>query len=798
MYVKLKKNVNVISLPDSCIEVVGYENDRLTLDVTYNYDQEIGVKNNITKITVEISKALRPKTAPSTNKFTINPILKIQNARQEHLNAIVKHNYQDVLSKKTSDPTKKIDNNVVQRLSQNYTASQIPQLTRQLTKISVANVSSVGVKNITVQHDVGESTSDPKKLGEQLLVNGVDPTDSYVVNELGITIKEALNGTNKISPAVLATQQQSLLYKYKNSTTLRPITQDSPGSPGQVIVKEDQLVNVATFERTVVSQALVVERISFAYSYSNEDKLYLTLRAIDSNGVTTQVIERTINPNSYIKLYATPTKAPLVKTTGYTRKSHALLSVKQMDPQGKKVQIYRRVYDHHTSNHGDYTLVSEFDLLPSDGFKYIPVQNSIGNTTIYRVIAVGEYEASGTDFSSVIVRPSERGAKIKRLSVVVSPTATGALLEISNLPVDCVSFAIYREDVTASKYLLKQVQTHTVTNESASYEVIDNELKNSHSYRYYCDLYNRSGSKHRRFASSYMHFPLSDAFVNTRIVDAKAILDDNRYDVTFVLNTEVVSSNIDKYKQMLEAQGNLEFFQGEVTDSREKLKSLIAHAVVRTDLTNGEIEDFGTIVDQEFSDLKHGKLAGVSPPMIGRKYRYSVNALLRNPETVFEEYVKTKKDVATSREYSFKPSKFLHPLALTRGNLSSPASLRVHHTSDPMYFGSVGNYTTADVSLEKDVPVIANVSLERYGKKTKLSWTLYDVTDQIDHFQILKSVDGASVIVGKCFCVPQIRTYQHIFQSVDDEPTKYSVKPVYKDFALGEAVDASNNDGDVT
>lgn len=800
MYVKLKKNVNVVSLPDSYVELVSYENDNLTLDLTYNYDQEIGIKNNVTKVTVEIAKALRPKTAPSQTRSIVNPILKIQSIRQEHLSAIVKHNYQDVLSKKVSDPTKKLDNTVVHKLTQGYTALQLPQLSRLVKKTSVTSNSDAvqGVKNLLVQHDVGESTTDARKLGEQLITKGVDPSESYSVNQLGITTKEALEGTNKASLSNLSTPQQSLMYKYKNSTTLRPITQDSPGSAGQTIVKQDELVTVTTFERVVASQANVTERVAFDYKWSDEDKLYLTIRAVDRNGVTTQLVERTIAPKSYIKLHATPVKAPIAKTTGYARKSHALLSVKQTDQQAKKVLVYKRVYDHHTANHGDYSLVAEFDLTTSDGYKYIPVQNSIGNTTIYRVVAVGEYDAVGTDFATVVVKPSERSSKVKRVTGVVTPTANGVDLEVSNIPADCVSFSLLREDVTTHKGKLLQVQSQTVVDDSASYVVQDTTLKKSHSYRYYCDLYDRSGSKQRRSVASYKHTPLEDAFVNTRIVDAKTSILGNQYDVTFLLNTEVVSSNVDRYKQMLENQGQFDFFQNELTDTRDKLRSLVAHAVTRIDLTTGEVEDFGTITDEEFSDLKHGKIAGVSMPKIGRRYRYVVNALLRNTETLLEDFVKTKKDAVTSREYQFKPSKFLHPLALTEGNLTSPASLRVHHTSDPMYFGAVGNYTTADVSLEKDVPVIANVTLERFGKKAKLSWTLYDVTDQIDHFQVLQSIDGVPTVIGKCFCVTDVRTYQHVLYTADAGVARYSVKPVYKDFALGELVDASNDDGALT
>lgn len=799
MYIQLKSSYQIVTLSDDYLTLKQVNNDELVFELKYLYDQEIAIKKNISNVSVEISKSAPPRLAPAKNPANI--IQDIQRQKNLHTQLITKFIKNELIASVTSDPTKRVSNEVVSLFNRGYTSNQIPQLLKRiLVPVRVSDAAN-HVPPVNAQHDVGDLSS-LRQVAEELLLRGYDPSSSYAVNNLGLTTAESQRGIHRKSPTVFDGHLEKLMYNYKNQPYLKPIEQSSPGEVGIVIDSEDVTPDQYTLERQSVSSRYVPVFDTIRFSLPGDlDKLTLILRVKDANGVSVQLLERVFYPREYIKYYSVPTHPPLVKVNNQSNKTHAMLSIKQVDQAATRVRVYKRVYDHNTFSDDPYMFVAELDIVPANGWKYLPVDISLGNTNIYRIVPISALGTYGSDFATAIVTPKQRNSSIKRVVMTTKPQLVGVLLEISKLPADCVSFQIMREDVTIDKGTREFVET-PVRLESNDpnhvYSFVDNGVKQNHVYAYHCRIYRRTGSHEDRLGTHYEHITLVENVVETKIVDPSLFLTDRGFDVQFTITTTVVSTNVDLIKQLLERQGMYDIFKDNVADVREELGKLVAHNVKRVDLSTGAVEDFGTVQTLTFSDLELRNVAGVSELRLGHKYRYIVTALLRAPETLLESFVKTRRDATTNREYSYKPFKFLHPIVAKYGNIVTPSSIHANYSKDPMTFGEIGSYTIAEVALDKQKSIITSAVREKKGTDVDvLRWVLQGTSKDVDHFQVAVEHGGKKTIVGKATCVPEIENFMYVHRLDETEvglDLRYFVCPVFHDFSRGFEVAVSNTE----
>ncbi len=795
MYVQLKSSYQIVTLPDDFLTLKHVNEDELIFELKYLFDQELAIKSNTLNVSVDVAKNPPPRISPTGDPK--NVLRDIQRQKSIHTQHITDYFQNDLITSITSDPTKYVNNEVISLFHRGYTSSQLPQLRKRSLVPTRVEDAKNPVTLVYAQHDVG-STSTSQKLAEELLLGGFDPSSSYEVNDLGLSLAESHRGIHQRSPTVFNSEVEKTLYKYKVLPFLAPISQTSAGDAGVVITGEtsDQF----TLERASIDgrRVEVTDLIKFKLPVSSPDKLVLVLKVKDSSGVTTQVVERVFHPREYIKYYSIPRLPPVVRVNTQSNKTHVMLCIKQVDPAATRVRVYKRVYDNFAVGDDPYVLVSEFDIVPSTGWVYLPVEVSLGNTIVYRVVPISALGTYGSDFATVVVKPKMRNPSIKRVVVTTKPQLNGVFLEVSKLPSDCVTFHISREDVTI-KGPREFVGSPTQTESSDSnhvYTIVDANVKQGHVYVYHCRIFRKSGSFEDRLVTYYEHVALVEDIVETKINDPSLFLTDRGYDVKFTITTTVVNTKVDQIKRLLERQGLYEIFKSDVADVRDQLGKLIAHNVKRVDLTTGAIEDFGTIDKVIFSDLDARNVTGVSELRLGHKYRYIVTALLRTPETLLETFVKTARDVTTNREYSFKPFKFLHPLVAKYGNIVTPSSIRTNYSKDPMTFGEIGNYTFVEIALDKQKSIVTSAVREKMGSDTDvLRWVLTGTSKDVDHFQIVVDHGGKKSVIGKATCVPETENFLYV-RKLDQTDVgldlRYYVCPVYLDFTRGVEVLVSN------
>lgn len=777
MFITLKKSLNVIALPLNPLVLEKVDDSRLTFSVYYTYNRDVGVVNNVNKINIEISQ-IKNKISTTSIVRDSQSIL-LDSAVQS--DAIQQKN-EEVLAKTSSDPTAYLNNEAIVFLNRGIEPSQLNQLQTKVLRVGSTAAPIVGV---VAQHDVGDRNNDERALAESMLRGGVDPTSSYSVNELGLSPSESYEGTHKQSPVNFTTNLQQNLYKYKNNKYFKSLAVNAPGQPGVVISNSERTDKrvVPTNERTTNIE--IKSQVSFELSQSDTEHYYLTLKALTSSGDVVQTISLNFNPQNFVTVHAVPIRAPVVSLGTKTNALGSVLSIIQVDENAKTVRVYARKYSSNQGTKEPYSTIGEFDA-PTNKRILVPVNVSSKDPLIFRIVPVGKNGAVGSTYGSTVSNLSNKN-NFDHTTIVANSELNGVRLEVFELPSDCVAFAIEKRDLTLkSNSILMQTVVLVDQQANKNYEFVDLDAKNTHTYSYTCIFYKKNGSTTRRLACVHTYETLSIGLVEVKLNNLTTTKDG---DVKFEINTKISNSNVDQYKFLLQKQDLYDLFKDDVLEARDQLTQLIAHNIVRVDLQSGEVEDFGIITENSFSDRELRVSRGVSELKAGRRYRYSVTTLLRYPETMLETFVKNVVDQTSNREYSYRPFKFLHPIVSSHGNIVSGASLQKNHAQDSMSFGRVGNNVSVEISTENKPSNITNLTAETFERdKIILKWKDSGTTSSIDHYRVTVLDGDGNHVVGHLQAIPNVSSYTWIGKQDRYRKglnLKYSVTPVSLEFVSG-------------
>lgn len=284
------------------------------------------------------------------------------------------------------------------------------------------------------------------------------------------------------------------------------------------------------------------------------------------------------------------------------------------------------------------------------------------------------------------------------------------------------------------------------------------------------------------------YIPLSQNLVDTRVDNLSIVNDGTVRDVSFDITTKIVPTTLDAVKQALQQQDLLQYFNTEVLNERSTLQKLISYSVIRVDLTTGDRENFGVLPSSKFSDFELGPVNSVSSLQEGHSYRYKISTLLREPETMFSSYTKSVTDTTSGRTYSFLPSKYMHPVALTEGNITSPKTLATRHAKSSFGFGNTGSVTITEITFSIGKPRVINVSANVVNDAiVEVYWKVEGDVSSIDHFLIVKSSAAGREVIGKSHTqqpVPEFY-YFHQLDRHDIGEISYIIIPVMMDYVKG-------------
>lgn len=750
----------------------------------YTIDQHEALKRGFTQVRItaytsrEHSREITELTRKGDGTELIENIL----LNHQRLRETAKKNSENVILQYNSDITKKLNNTKLSAILSDKLDSKVLKRTIKATPRR-ENKHAVSGQNGLAVLPIPDRTT--QFLGLKLITDDcVDPSDVTSVGQQITPVHDMIDGINH-----RPTTKTPRLLDYLKSV----VAASSP---------VDARADVEyTYELEETHLIDIFDEVEFPTKIDNFSEIYFSFELIDSLGVSVNTVVKKLRTERELNVFRAPKKPPVVSIKYGQLPGKGLIQVAQIDPNGKSVQIYRRTLNHAAPIELEkYVLIQESPLTTADGFVLIEVDIDSASTTIFQVVPLGEQDAVGAEFTSVVLPPndeitrflSDRETVSSRRFVHVSVTSrivpSGVSIDVRSLPYDTISVHLLRRDITANENVMSLIDTISTVGHRDVYTFIDTTVSSTRVYEYACSLVFSDGTSDRSGTEILEYTPLSTQLVDTRIEELQITTNDVGYNVAFNITSKLVPTTLQSIKQALQSQDILKYFDADILKERDKLQSMIAHTVNRINLTTGEKESFGVVTSESFSDIDFGPGNSVKSLSQGNVYRYEVITLIRQPETMFSEFEKTTKDDLSKREYTFRPGKFLHPVTLTKGNIVSEKSLAANHSKEAFSFGETGSVVSVDVNLTQPVATIIELKAGQVNTDTvEISWKLTGNVDSIDHFLIAKSTLDGREIVGKSHTHHENGEFyfMHVLQRHDMGEITYVIIPILSDYNKG-------------
>jgi len=759
---------------------------------------------NIVRLSVRKSLPLQEdnifKSAGKSNYELIEDILHYEPKKK----SAKRDDESSILVRKNSDITSKLNNDLISSIKlSSLPASSIMPARKVVDLKTVTEIRASNLNVPVIQNSVARSQETSSRQGHQVAAvdmifnDGVDPSTVAARYRPSVGTEKAFRGVAPIAqeqvetPTVNAQDSRrrflidTLLSNVKKTITLGDLAANTPVP----VVSNKKQIDVRNSELVLVPEVDV-----------GLEDFYVIFELITSTGEVLESQARRVNHSFLSKVFNTPRLPPSINISPTQISGRNVLEVQQNDPIAMKVGVYRRSIKKSDPDmlSSVYQFIAELKLTQAEGIvKFTDVTNN-SHINLYRCISIGPGNAQGAEFANAVAiaqkgiggDASHRQA-FASLSAINSPSGVEVLVE--NVSPGPIAVAILKRDKTVFQKEFQFIKTDTrviLINDGLQNTLfIDSDVKDSHVYEYICRLYYNDGSVLDSSANVLHEFiKHSVGVVTAKISNLQVIKNSSRTDVSFNVASKIEATDLDAVKKTLEKQGLASLFSEELKLERNKLQRLIAHNIVRLNLTTGEKEDFGTITDEIFIDSAASVSTSIKPLKVGNNYRYIITTLLRDAETTFDDYVKSADDVSTGKSYTFKPAKFLHPFTLKTGTLIDRQSHASNHPQDDFAMGRIGNPLVINVPLSISLPSIKKISATRVSTDTvNVRWVIDGDVTFVEHYIIIKDNLGMSAISGKVHHVTSNNTFEFYdtLESDDIGEISYRVIPVLNDYKRG-------------
>lgn len=738
------------------------------------------------------------------NLLLRNPLRK-DSVRTSAQNAIVVHK---------SDFTKAIDNTALRSLKQRVSGTNVNQNGASRTAIvqgnNVVNVGSLGNTDLPVfdsQNIEPESNVlSFQSLAKSLLSTGnEDPAQI-----LGKRTNEIATLKNQVAGLLSNTNYKDASLSRSVRDALLGPKQNNPRSSTNEL-DNNAVVGTWSPNKPVTKTTTVVEYVSIDNNLISSSTFYLSFRIRNSRGVTIQTITKLIRHDLQMAIFRLPVKPPTIQQYNKAGFGQVIVAAKQQDINGEAIRLYRKDTTSSLKT-ALWTLVGQQNTVSGDDYvRFVDYYNST-HPVIYRAMTVNGEGIAGADFASLMVRTGKTGVpSLARgnpvhnpswsesfVSITGSPQSNNTVsITISDFPTDVIAFKLYRRDLSVIEgypgTMVDEGLFYLLERESngESVQIIDRDVLVNRIYEYSCKLLYKTGREVDSPVPLVLaNKPIQNNIVSISITPPVIEQSGNDVDVSFVITKEILQNSADRVKKFLTEQGFIGEFQDEIIADRSKLGQLFAVVVQRTNLSNGMVEDFGVLPDDNFSDRSVGIARGVVNPEPGVNYRYTITTYARSIETMLPTLSKTG-DAGTSLAYSYLPSEWLHPITLANGNIVSENSLRRNYASLDFTFGTIVDVKEFDIALAEIKPTVNSATASVISNnKVIVRWTIQGDTTKIDHFLIVLEMLGGSLrtTVGKAHSlVGNSNTIEWIdlLENNESGGLTYVIIPIYLDYSYG-------------
>ena len=799
----IKKNANIIAVPKEFATLTEVTKDGyFVYKVKYLVDPVKAVRNRT--FLVKIHVAERPFVRPAIKAFqnfnapVIVRTLRMRRAFQKDILRSRKENFIFTLN---SDLTKRIPNN--QTISLSKARFTEAPFARTLLRVKPALVSDLRSQNLQLpvfdrnnnrleESDITFSTR-AVRLAASNIVLGCKRDPAQLVGGRTHTLLSAVRGV----AGTVSRRPSRAQFTLQPSKVLVGTILNRRRLSNQLQLRSTDFANILTRVRSHFIE--VEETIRIPVGDLDQDEFYLIFQLKNRFNVTQQTITKRVPHSRNVSSLEIPVDPPEINAIGIGQLGRNVLDIKQIDKNATSVRIYRKQLNKGQPNlDATYDFVGETEVEAEDGVRRIEDIFASTNPVIYRVIPVNSSGIMGAEFGSVVMQ-QRRGIAAKRSKFFQRPhfisishvfQENSVVLTLRDFPPEPIALRLLRRDLTINEQEDTQigdvVLTDTDTNIPIFFE--DTTVKEGRIYQYTIEFIYKDGNVENAANNLVIEYcPVVSNIVQLEVSEPEVVDQGDEFDVNFTIEKDIIETQGDLIKSFLQEQGLLGEFQEQVIENRDTLQNLFAVRVTRTNVSTGELEDFGIVSSQQFSDKRFGRVRSVKPLEPGFDYRYNITAHAREPETLFS----TLKKIVTPRtnvSYSFSPFKTRHPITLQRGNIVTPSSLKRNHSKSTFTFGQVVDTEVVDVSLADVLPSLYEGKANKFGENSILvQWKIQGNVNKIDHFIVTLENLGMRTIVGKSHNVTTTNSFQFVDKLTNQEcgELQYFIIPVFYDYSRG-------------
>ncbi len=814
MYYRFQRRYNLLTVDDTFASLKSMGDDgSLQFEFRYIVSQRDAIKNNASTVKVSIlSRTIKKQpllansqSGRTDNKQLVSNIL----TQMSDAKSALKKQENFTVASRNSSILSAINNEIIGQLANGGTKNSIQQLnTTALKLVPASSVKQSNVIQPILTHAtpsfVSVATSsigtDPQQLMHDMINRqGVDPSHVLNLSSRSVSAADSVGGT--LRPSQAAENSMTVVTKLADWYVFHPTSPVIPKTSDNIIDSESMhvLENSAS-ELIELSLLLTIPKSARTLAGSDVSHFHVKFDMIDSrSGVTIDTVTKSLDVARHVQLFTTPRIPPIVSAGRSELSSRLNLEIKQQDPGGHAIQVYKKAFWRAVTDVDEYSLVGTYNVKYNQQSLLVQVDKPVSSTVIYRVIALGAQGTLSSEYTNVVVKPS-KFHPIKAIALVAQLISSGVQLEIRKIPQGVASVEFVRKNRTTFEPTYTNVGGGRVLIDSASKTadhvlIVDTGVFPGNVYEYAVKMTYDTGDEQTSNAVFVDVINPDPGVVNTVVSDLSVISNTSTPDVAFNIKTTIVDTNNDTIKALLKRQDLYDLFKDDVMKEREFLTSLIAHNVQRIDLLTGQREDFGVVTAEIFSDTALRQNQAITQLQYGHKYRYEIQALLRSPETMFQTLNKTVTDQTTSKTYTYSPAKFFHPVALTQGTLVTHTGLNKLFPKSQMSWGAVGAPTSIEVSFDDPPARIIDAAATQFDDHLNIiSWKVQGEAKRIDHFIVLSQVNGVRTLLGKTHTQFSTGNFQllHALTRTSIGQVSYIVIPIFDDYKVGEQVETNS------
>lgn len=809
MYFKIERQQNILQVDDS-YAVLRKIRDDGTMDfvLQYSIKQSDAIKYS-TKVEITVyTKTVSKKTMLGTSDVgRIDSRQLINNILTDLTSAKTATKQQNnyVLCRKYSDVSAFINNESIREFRMNRPIDSMQSLYRNKLRLRPAGQSkesndakpileNIVLRDDNVQLKVSSSINeDIQRLSKDLIIRrGIDPSDTRTLTQNSIGSTHAFQGT--FNPVKRYEESYGSLQRLHDNFCLHPNLLITPEKTSNDI-DDSRSIDIVVNEP--IDTLNIPVEISFKLPKrkldSNESAdVFVKFDLLDQKtNIPIDTITKILDTTKYSQLYLTPIEPPIVKQVKSEISTRVNLEIKQVDKASDVIFVYKKNLYTSSVEIDDYVLVGTYKI-SSGKSALIQVSKPVYDAAIYRCIPARE-NLLGYSYTNIVVKPNKYKT-VKAISLTSYISDNGITIEARKIPSDVISIQFMQRNLTIfeSDYTtIDKPKLIDNTARSSDYiSVVSRNVLDNHVYEFVAKVYYRDGIDDILGSEIIEYINPTPGKIDIKINNLKISKGDNP-DVSFNVELDVVDNNIDEIKKILENQGIKGYFDNDITKQREQLKDLLAYSVHRINVDTGEKEDFGVITTSSFSDRFLRNKRAIKSLVEGKTYRYVITAVARATETTFESYEKTAIDSQTKKNYVYNPAKFQHPITLKKGVLVTSAGLRTRYSKSTFEHGTLGSTTNVEISIDKEPVSLLQLSASSFDNEHNiLAWQVKGNLNSVDHFVIMKEINGIRTILG---CAHNQFVYGncqwiHKLDKNDRGQIKYVIVPMLNDYNRGQEV----------